>query len=323
MSMKINAGEVSKAEMFLVDPEEIDVDDSLNGRWEPHSDDEVDELAARIAEEGQLQPVTCRRVADNRLQLVFGFRRLAAIRKLNKGKKEENRIKVKVLIADCNDEEGFLQNISENKNRKSTSPIDDAHNQRKLRDQHGWSDTKIAEFYHCSPSLVTLHKKLLLLPEDVKAKVHRRELALNAAVQLVDLTPEEQKTVLSPEPLEGETPVEPANGKPEKKAKGRKPRGGKGTSTPSTGTVVSRIRKIKGAKGGENGTSVKKGKGAGKPSTGRVSRSLAECRKFFEELTGPGEKKLVRETAEFLLKFFNGTWSTNDTAEKKFKEIYA
>lgn len=319
MSIKINAGETAqKADMFLVDADEIAVDDSLNGRWEPHADDAVDELAAKIAEEGQLQPVTVRRIAENRLQLVFGFRRLAAIKALNKGKKAENRLQVKCIVVDCNDQEGFLKNISENKNRKNTSPIDDATNQRKLRDVYNWNDTKIAEYYGCSPSLVNLYKKLLLLTEEYKLKVHKGELAVSAAAQMIDLTPEEQAEVMAPEP------PPPEGTEPAKPKKGRKGKGGKG-GTPTTGTVVSRIRKIKGGKGGgeEGGKPQKKGKGAGRPSTGRVSRSMAEVRRFFEGLTGPGERKVVRETAEFILKFVNGTWSTDDTAEKKFREIYA
>jgi ParB-like chromosome segregation protein Spo0J len=233
-------------------------------------------------------------------------------------------LKLKCVVVSVNDEEAFRHNLTENKNRKSTSPVDDAHNQRRLRDNFGWSDTKIAEFYQKSPSYITLLKKLLLLPTETQAKVHRGELALNAAALLVELTPEEQTEVLAPEPpIEGGTeatpPVEGGKEPKKKKKGGRKSKGGK-AGVPSTGTIVNRVRGIK-AKGGGKKKPNKGGGEAPKP-TSRTSRSMAEVRRFFESLTGPGEKKVVRETAEFMLEFVNGKW-VDDTAEKKFKELYS
>lgn len=324
MGTKLNAGDYTRSDLLLIDPDEIEVNDKLNGRWEPHSEDDIDKLANSIAENGQIQPVTVRKVADNRVQLVVGYRRYAAVCKLNKGKKKDDRLKLKCILATANDEESFRKNIKENKDRKSTSPVDDAHNQRRLREEYGWSDTRIAEFYGCSPSMITLLKKILLLPTDVQAKVHRRELALNAAAAMVELTPEEQIEVLKPEEDEPADPgTLPGGGTatPPKGKKGKKARKGK-NGTPSSGTITKRIRKIKGNKpeGGKGGG---KGKGKAAGSGGKQSRSMAEVRRFFEGLTGPGERKIVRETAEWLLKFFGGTYATDDAAEVKFKELFA
>lgn len=322
MASKINAGDVGRSDLFLIDPDEIDVNESLNGRWKPHSEDDIDQLAKSILEDGQLQPVQVRRIADNRVQLVLGYRRYLAVTKVNKGRKKDDRLKLKCVLTTVNDEEAFRKNIVENRNRKSTTPVDDAVNQRRLREEYGWNDTRIAEFYGCSPSLVSVLKNVLLLPDDVKARVHRRELALNTALALVDLTPEEQAEALKPEEEEvgtvpttlpggnggngGEGGAPPAT-KPKKKGK-KKPNKG---NTPSTGTVLKRVRKIKGGK-----------EAAGGKATKKTSRSVAEIRKFLEGLTGPGERKIVRETAEFLLKFVGGTY-TDDNAETKFKEVLA
>jgi hypothetical protein len=77
--------------------------------------------------------------------------------------------------------------------------MDDAYNQRRLREECGWTDTKIAEFYKVSPPYVGTLKKLLLLPTDIQLKVHRKEISVQAAIALTDLTPEEQKAVIAPE----------------------------------------------------------------------------------------------------------------------------
>jgi hypothetical protein len=91
----------------------------------------------------------------------------------------------------------------ENRERAECSPVDDAHNQRRLREGFGWTDTKIAEFYHVTPSYVCTLKKLLALPSDVQKLVHERRLSVQAATGLADLPAQEQKEVLAAGQTEG------------------------------------------------------------------------------------------------------------------------
>jgi ParB-like chromosome segregation protein Spo0J len=59
------------------------------------------------------------------------------------------KLKAKVVIV--NDEEAFRRDVVENRERAETSPVDDAHNQRRLREDFGWTG-RIAEFNHVTPS---------------------------------------------------------------------------------------------------------------------------------------------------------------------------
>ena len=113
------------------------------------------------------------------------------------------KLRAKVVIV--NDEEAFRRNIVENRERAECSPVDDAHNQRRLREGFGWTDTKIAEFYHVTPSYVCTLKKLLTLPSDVQKLVHERSLSVQAATGLADLPADEQKQVLVTSQAEGLT----------------------------------------------------------------------------------------------------------------------
>jgi hypothetical protein len=40
---------------FLIDPQEILVDEALNGRWQPHDEQAVEQMVQSFEEEGQLQ----------------------------------------------------------------------------------------------------------------------------------------------------------------------------------------------------------------------------------------------------------------------------
>lgn len=204
MAMKLNAGDVIRQDEFLIDPTEILVDDALNGRWQPHTDEAVEQMVKSFEEEGQLQAVQVRRVHDNKVQLVLGYRRFAAARLYNQ-RHPDQPLKLKCKVVLVNDEEAFRRNVVENRERAECSPIDDAHNQRRLREVFGWTDARIAEFYHVSPAQVCTLKKLLALPSDVQGLVHGRTLSVQAATGLADLPTVEQKQILVAGQAEGLT----------------------------------------------------------------------------------------------------------------------
>jgi len=204
MSMKLNAGDVVRQDEFLIDPQEILVDESLNGRWQPHDDEAVENMVKSFQDEGQLQAVQVRRIHDNKVQLVLGYRRFNAARLYNE-RHPDQPMKLKCKVVIVNDEEAFRRNIAENRERAECSPVDDAHNQRRLREGFGWTDTKIAEFYHVSGPYVGVLKKLLTLPSDVQSLVHARRLSVQAATGLADLPAEEQKQILTAGQTEGLT----------------------------------------------------------------------------------------------------------------------
>ena len=247
MAININAGEVGRGDVFFIDPQEIIVDEKLNGRWEPHDEAAIKSLAKSYEEEGQLQPVQVRRVADNRVQLVMGYRRHAAVAEFNKVHPDKP-MKLKAIVVTINAEEAFRRNIVENRERQETTPIDDAFNQRRLRDDYGWTDTKIAEFYGLTPPYVGVLRKLLTLPTDTQKLVHARQLSVKAAAALTELSPEQQQKAIEP--------AQP-DATPMKTDLGEK----------MSSRVVKAVRAAKIEKGGKQ------------------ARTLAEVRKFFEGLT--------------------------------------
>lgn len=196
MSMKLDAGEVKRQDMFLIDPAHIVVDHSLNGRKNQHDEKSIAELAESIAKFGQKQPVTVRRIEGNKVQLSFGYRRYEAVALYN-SQHPDAPLKLKAIVTDANDKDSFIGNVVENIDRKTTNAVDDAHNQRRLREEYGYTEAEIASLYHVSQAWVCQVRKLLTLSDELQTKVIEGNLPVAAAMELAGLTVDEQATAVA------------------------------------------------------------------------------------------------------------------------------
>lgn len=210
MAIQINAGEdVKRGDRFFLDPFAVITKEELRGRHIPPTEEQIIELAISMLTFGQLQAVVGRRDADNRVVVVAGFTRTAAARLIRKGftfedqEYKDEEFRLQVVLKDCNDEEAFLQNIVENAQRNETSPIDDANNQRRLRDSYGKSDAEIARIYgYKSQNKVASYRRLLLLSEEERDLVHFGLLAVSAALDLLDAPAEQRVEIVEKARLE-------------------------------------------------------------------------------------------------------------------------
>jgi ParB-like chromosome segregation protein Spo0J len=212
--IKINAGDAEKQnDTFLVNPDEIVVSEVNRGRWTPPTEEQIRDRAVSMIEITQLQPVECRRVEwketdeakpqKNVLELVLGFTRWSAaclIRQgfTHKGQSYHNpEFKLLVRVVDSEPKDAFVRNIHENVQRNATSPIDDAYNQQRLRNEYGLKDAEIARVYgYKAQTTVGRLKKLLDLSDKEKKLVHEGKLSVQAAIDLLGLTQEEREKVL-------------------------------------------------------------------------------------------------------------------------------
>lgn len=197
MAVKLNAGDnVKRSDLYMVDPFQILVKEELRGRHTPPTDEQIIDMALSLMEHHQRQPVEVRKIAGNKLQLVLGFTRMAAIRLIVTGFnhpetgeliKDEN-FKIKCTITDANDETAFLNNVVENAHRNQTSFIDDAYNQQILRERHGKNDAEICRLYRYKDvNKVGRLRRLLSLPRPAQALVHEGRLPIQAALDILDI----------------------------------------------------------------------------------------------------------------------------------------
>ncbi len=197
MSMKLNAGDTKHVEGFGIYPHEIIVDAKTNSRSVPHTLDEVKALAKSILDDGQLQLAVVRRHEDsNKVQLVAGFGRHAAVTYINTVLQPDNPIRLQCKVLKCSAEEAFVKSIKENEDRKEVNAIDRAYAQQYLMEQFQWSAAKVAELYKCTVAAVYTLSKATTLSKPIQEEVKNGTLPISTAITLTKLPEEKREEVL-------------------------------------------------------------------------------------------------------------------------------
>ena len=134
--------------VWELDPAEIQ-DERYSDRLDPK---DVHDLRASIEQNGQTVPILVRRHATdpNRYLLVYGRRRLEAIRASDKVSK------VRALIANLDDTAALRAQVSENTGRRDLSYIERALFAQELLDSGFGSQAQIAEVLNVSRSAVSM-----------------------------------------------------------------------------------------------------------------------------------------------------------------------
>lgn len=269
MATKIDAGEVSRGEVYAISPEYIIVSHDNNGsRWMEHTPERVQELVESFEQQGQLQPVQVRKVEDNKVQLVFGFGRWHAATEYNK-KHPDKPMKLKCIVVNCNAEEALMRNIVENRNRAEVSQVDDAYAARRLMEEFQWNQSRVAKFFGTDPGYIGNILELLKLPKETQLQVHKKLLSYEAALGLTKMSEEEAKPILSEISKEiAET-------------------GAKVT----TSKVKAKVRAVVQANGG------------------KIARSMKELIDGITALTGPAENVTLRTVCNEIIKYREGKTS--------------
>lgn len=200
-----------------IDPRTLVLDNIFRGRWAPDGGTPTDpgylrELAMSMILQGQQQPIIIRQVSgrgdDRQYAPVFGFNRTEAAvlimedEALRALAEEHGRINkngvflLDAVVRTMNKEEAIIHNIAENKIRKATSPIDDAHNLVKLRDM-GWTNNDAARVLGMLPQNASVLIPLVQLEDRFQLKVHTGELTVKSALNLLSLPEEERDAVFS------------------------------------------------------------------------------------------------------------------------------
>lgn len=194
-----------RSDVHRIDVNDLHIDaQTHNGRRFQPSAEKVHSLAESIIKVGQIEPIIIRKIADNVYTPVAGFTRCAAIKLINDdsglrskaGLSEGEIFPIKAISQDLNETDALLRNIAENLERNSTSPVDDAHMQERLRDRKGWTNVQIAEFYHCTPAQVSALSNLLLLSDSEQLLLHNEIITQRNAIDLARLMPEQRQEVL-------------------------------------------------------------------------------------------------------------------------------
>ncbi len=148
-------------------------------------EENLEELAASIKENGLLQPVVVRTVGDGAWEVVAGERRFRAVKDLG-------WTHVPVVVRDVDDRTMLVLALIENLQREDLSPLDEAHAYRRLVDEFGLTQAQVAERVGRDRSTVTNTIRLLALPQQVLDLLAGGKISAGHARALLGLSDEKR-----------------------------------------------------------------------------------------------------------------------------------
>lgn len=170
---------------------EIPVDLIQRGRYQPRRDMDptaLQELADSIRQQGVMQPVVVRLIAEGRYELIAGERRWRATQMA-----ELDRIPA--IIRNVPDEAAIAMALIENIQRENLNPIEEAFALQRLQDEFGLTQAQVAEAVGKSRTTITNLLRLIGLTEDVRLMLEHGDLEMGHGRAMLTLPPEQQMQV--------------------------------------------------------------------------------------------------------------------------------
>lgn len=151
--------------------------------------DEDNYLISSIKDHGLLQPILIRPFEQG-FEIVAGHRRFQACRSLRW------RF-IPCKIRDLTDKEAFEIQLTENMQRKSMDPMEEAEAFRRYVVDFGWGGvTELASKIGKSEEYVSHRIQLLKLPEEIKLHIASNRVNVSSAMELTNISSDKQKVLI-------------------------------------------------------------------------------------------------------------------------------
>jgi ParB family chromosome partitioning protein len=170
---------------------DVPIDLIQRGRFQPRRDMDpaaLQELADSIRQQGVMQPVVVRPIAEGRFELIAGERRWRATQMA-----ELDRIPA--IIRDVPDDAAIAMALIENIQRENLNPIEEAFALQRLQDEFGLTQAQVAEAVGKSRTTITNLLRLISLSEDVRVMLEHGDLEMGHGRAMLTLQPEQQMQV--------------------------------------------------------------------------------------------------------------------------------
>ena len=170
---------------------EVPIDLIQRGRYQPRRDMDpaaLQELADSIRQQGVMQPVVVRPIAEGRYELIAGERRWRATQMAGLDS-------IPAIIRDVSDEAAIAMALIENIQRENLNPIEEAFALQRLQDEFGLTQAQVAEAVGKSRTTITNLLRLIGLSEDVRIMLEHGDLEMGHGRAMLTLAPELQMQV--------------------------------------------------------------------------------------------------------------------------------
>lgn len=150
----------------------------------------LQELSDSIKQHGLIQPITVRRVAGDRYELISGERRLRA-------SKMAGLMEIPAYIREASDEQSIAFALIENVQREELNPIEVALGYQQLVEECSYTQEEVAKRVGKNRTTVTNMLRLLNLPPAIQSALQSRQISTGHARALVSVSnPQTQESLL-------------------------------------------------------------------------------------------------------------------------------
>ncbi|MDO6441749.1 MULTISPECIES: ParB/RepB/Spo0J family partition protein [unclassified Marinobacter] len=170
---------------------QVPIDLIQRGRYQPRRDmdpNALQELADSIRQQGVMQPVVVRPIAEGRYELIAGERRWRATQMAELDS-------IPAIIRDVPDEAAIAMALIENIQRENLNPIEEAFALQRLQEEFGLTQAQVAESVGKSRTTITNLLRLIGLTEDVRLMLEHGDLEMGHGRAMLTLSPEQQMQV--------------------------------------------------------------------------------------------------------------------------------
>ena len=181
----VDASIVEQIEIKMIHPSQFAIRDN----FQKNSPDD-DALANSIREHGLLQPILIRPIVHG-FEIVAGHRRFQACRSLRWRS-------MPCRIREISDKQAYELQLTENIQRKSMDPIEEAEAFRRYVIDFGWGGvTELARELGMSEEYISHRIQLLRLPDEVKEQILAQRLNVSQAIELSNIPAQTQSEIIS------------------------------------------------------------------------------------------------------------------------------
>ncbi len=149
----------------------------------------LENLANSIKIHGLIQPITLRKLPNNKYQLIVGERRLRAT-------KMAGMSEIKAYIRQANNQEMLEIALVENIQREDLNAIEISINYKRLLDECGLKHEELADRVGKDRTTVTNYLRLLKLPPEIQMGIKGKKIHMGHARSLINIESEETQLAL-------------------------------------------------------------------------------------------------------------------------------
>lgn len=181
----VDSSVVELIEMKMIRPSQFIIRDKFQ-----KNDSDFEMLVNSIREHSLLQPILIRPLS-NGFEIVAGHRRFQACRTLRW------RF-IPAKIRELSDKQAYEIQLTENIQRKSMDPVEEAEAFRRYVVDFGWGGvSELARKIGKSEEYVSHHLQLLKLPGDIKVKIANNSLNVSQAIEIAEIPPDKRSKIVS------------------------------------------------------------------------------------------------------------------------------